>query len=80
MAGEARLLVVTGEGSASGSPDRCDLWLGLEVAAASVGQAISDVLAVADAAVGALRSTGVEAEDAQTTDVRVGMARRPPRP
>jgi len=78
MAGEARLLVVTGEGSASGSPDRCDLWLGLEVAAASVGQAISDVLVVADVAVEALHRTGVGAADTQITEVRVDKVRRPP--
>jgi uncharacterized protein len=62
-------LVVVGEGSASGPPDRCVLSLALNVAADTSAEALDRVARLADQVIGVTRAQGVAASDIQTLGV-----------
>jgi uncharacterized protein YggE len=64
-----REVVVVGEGSASGTPDRCIISLALNVAADTSADAIDRVAQLADQVVGVIHAQGVEPSDVQTHSV-----------
>jgi|SRR5579872_909458 len=69
MPGDQRVIVVMGQGSESGTPDRCVLHLALNVMAETVSDAFSRVAALANQVVDALHQRGVPEEDMQTQTV-----------
>lgn len=64
-----RDVVVVGEGSALGTPDRCLISLALNVAADTSADAIDRVAQLADQAVGVIHAQGIEPSDVQTYSV-----------
>jgi hypothetical protein len=62
-------LVVVGEGSASGTPDRCVISLALNVAADTSADALDRVARLADEVIGVVHAQGVEQSDVQTLNV-----------
>jgi len=66
-----RDIVVVGEGSASGTPDRCLVSLALNVAADTPAEALSGVGHVADRVLEALAGDGVPPSDVQTVGLSV---------
>ena len=66
-----RDIVVMGEGSASGTPDRCLISLALNVAADTPAEALSGVGHVADRVLDALAGDGVPPSDVQTVGLSV---------
>jgi uncharacterized protein YggE len=66
-----RELVVVGEGTAWGVPDRCDLWLSLDLDGPSVVDVINGVTRAATAATAALRQAGVPDADIQTQSLMI---------
>jgi uncharacterized protein len=66
---EARTLVVTGQGNAHGTPDRCVMRLVLIVNDMAVASALSEVAVIGNRAVSALRERGVSPRDVQTTNL-----------
>ena len=69
METEPRTLVVTGEGTAHGTPDRCLLHLALNVMAESAANALDRVADLAARAVQSIRELGIEPRDVQTTNL-----------
>ncbi len=69
MPDDQRVIVVVGQGSESGTPDRCALHLALNVMAESTADAFSRVAALANRVVDALRQRGVPEHDMQTQTV-----------
>jgi uncharacterized protein YggE len=69
MDNEPRTLVVTGEGVAHGTPDRCLIHLALNVMADTAANALDQLADLAIRAVRDLRDSGVEPTDIQTTNL-----------
>ncbi len=69
METEPRTLVVTGEGIAHGTPDRCFLHLALNVMADTAAKALDQVAGLAARAVQSLSGLGIEPKDVQTTNL-----------
>jgi uncharacterized protein YggE len=71
MESESRLLVVTGEGVATGTPDHCIMRLVLITTADTPAAALDEVSDIANRTVATLREHGVGAPDIQTTNLAV---------
>jgi uncharacterized protein YggE len=69
METEPRTLVVTGQGIAHGTPDRCLLHLALNVMADTAANALEQVADVAARVVQSVRELGIEPKDVQTTNL-----------
>lgn len=72
METEPRTLVVTGQGTAHGTPDRCLIYLALNAMADTAASALDQVADLATRAVQALRDRGVEPNDIQTANISLG--------
>jgi uncharacterized protein YggE len=66
-----RVLVVTGEGRAAATPDRCVLSLAVNVMRKTVAEAISEVTKIADQVVAEARDSGVDDAHIHTQTVTV---------
>ena len=66
---DARELVVTGEGSALGTPDRCMITLALNVMADTSADALDRVGALAQQVIGLVLDQGIERPDVQTLNI-----------
>jgi uncharacterized protein len=66
---EPRILAVTGEGIAHGTPDRCLLHLALSVMADTAADALDRVADLAALAVESIRELAIEPKDVQTTNL-----------
>jgi len=75
-----RVVVVTGEGIAVGSPDRCDLLLGLQTRAETPGAALEAVTAAATAVLAAVKKAGVPESDLHTSGLAVHEWQKPGQP
>ena len=78
-----RTITVVGEGEASGTPDVARTSLGVEVRAASAGEAVREANGRMNAVVAALKNAGIAAKEIRTTDFSVSFERpqdQPPRP
>ena len=71
MDSETRVLVVTGKGVATGTPDHCVMRLVLITTADTPSEALADVADTANRAVVALLENGVGERDVQTTNLSV---------
>lgn len=72
METEPRTLVVTGQGTAHGIPDRCLIHLALNAMADTAASALDQVADLATRAIQALRDRGVEPNDIQTANISLG--------
>lgn len=75
-----RVIVVTGEGVAEGSPDICDLLLGLQSSADAPGAALEAVTSAASAVLAAVKLAGVPESDLQTSGLVVHEWQKPGQP
>ncbi len=71
MVSEPRVLVATGEGVATGSPDHCVMRLVLIKTANDPARALEEVADVANRTVATLREHGVTERDVQTSNLSV---------
>ena len=69
MDNEPRKLVVTGEGVAHGTPDRCLIHFALNVTADTAANALDQLAALATRSIQALHAAGIEPKDVQTTNL-----------
>jgi uncharacterized protein len=66
---DAREIVVTGEGAAYGTPDRCVITLALNVMASTSGEALDQLGILADQVIRVLLEQGVERAAIQTLNI-----------
>ncbi len=64
-------MLVVGEATSTGAPDRCVVHAGLNVMAATAGEAVTQVSEVVTRALTVLRDEGTDASDMRTTNLTV---------